>query len=178
LELVRALHRASFFPEILKDLQADHEDALTWETAISIAGPKEKEQLSRLVSDQIQGHWSVMSGSSKHALLNAASALKTRISAAKLKELLSDPSYEARIASAHLAGELLRSTGDEAYSDTLLAALQGQPYQLRLETIEQIRNEPALKRAKFRKSLSRCEKDPNSTVRNACKAARKDPSSW
>lgn len=173
LQLIQALHLKNLFPELLKDLETT-DDALTWRAAISVADDEKKKILSELVTKKAQQNWTILSNTAKWSILSSAIELKSHISAEMLTEVIvSDDSYEARIQSARLAGELLRSKNDVAYSEALKKAIQGQPYQLRLEAIRQITRQPASIQQGLRDTLKHCAKDNYSEVKEACDEARK-----
>jgi hypothetical protein len=176
LELIRAFHLHSLFPEIVSELNA-HDDERTWATAVSIANDNDRKELSRIALKKIQNDWRTLPDSGKRAVLAAAFDLKCQVPAKTLTQLLSDSSYEVRIESAQLAGELLRITGNEQYSETLKKSLQTSPYQLRLEAIGQIKAQPLALKRKLRSSLKTCAKDENLEVQNACASAQMGTSS-
>jgi hypothetical protein len=173
LQLIQAFHLKNLFPELLKDLEST-DDALTWRAAISIADGERKKTLSQLVTSKAETSWTYLSNTAKWSLLSSAIELKSHIPAQMLTEVIeSDSSYEARIQSARLAGELLRAKSDVAYSEALKKAIQGNPYQLRLEAIRQISRQPASIQEKLRDTLKHCTTDTYNEVQEACNQARK-----
>lgn len=176
LEIIHAFRFTSTFSELFGDLKNGKDDPLAWTTAISIADPQNKSKLGKLLSQKIEHDWEHFSVSTKRGLLAASLELKFPIPPQRITAILSDPNYEVRADSARLAGELLR-TGNRSYIEPLKKALKLNPYQLRIEALNQIRKQSTHTRSQFQSDLITCTSDLNSEVQTLCRKQSQESSS-
>lgn len=170
LTAIASLKRESLLPALIHEGR-DDPTGVFFLTANALVSERTESRLAAFYRNRLSKMEPAHGSAPKVAMLGGLKAMKSPLGHSTLRRLVTDPSFEVRLAAVDYAGFMERN-GETAYPKSLVHSLDHGPYQVRLRAIWEIAAMRGPTRRRYLPSLDRCRNDKNDHVRRACRRLR------